>query len=58
MSEISKRQLHLYCTDEQWKEISDGLDKAGETETGKIRAGDLLRNILLNFVRNQNKTIK
>lgn len=51
MSEISKRQLHLYCTDEQWKEISDGLDAAGNTEAGKIRSGDLIRNILLNFVR-------
>jgi hypothetical protein len=51
MSETTKRQLHLYCNDEEFEEIMAGLEKACNTDAGKIRAGDMLKNILLKFVR-------
>ena len=50
--EMKKQQLHLYCTDTQWDKITTGLEKLCNTESGKIRAGDLLRNILLDAIKN------
>ena len=51
--EETKRLLHLYSTDDEWKEINEGLDRERLTESGKIRSGDLVRMILLNFVRDK-----
>ena len=51
--EETKRLLHLYSTDKEWKEINDGLEQRRITENGKIRSGDLVRMILLNFVRDK-----
>jgi len=52
--ERKKQQLHLYADEKEWQEITAGLDAACITDMGKIRSGDLLRSILLHFVK-QNK---
>jgi len=45
------RQLHLYSDDKEWEEITSGIDNECNTESGKLRSGDVLKNILLSFLR-------
>jgi hypothetical protein len=55
MEVLEKRQLHLYANEIEWKEITDSLESASITEFGKVRAGDLLKKILLDWARKNNQ---
>lgn len=50
-----KRGLHLYASDLEWKIIMDALDDFSLTELGKIRSGDALRLVLLEWAKNFKK---
>lgn len=56
MSEKHTYHLHAYCTDEEWKIISDAMEKAQKLPTGKIRQGDIVCTILIKWANSQNKT--
>jgi hypothetical protein len=50
-----KRLLHLYSTEAEQKEIEQAIDKAQLTESGKVRQGDVVRKVMLNWARNGGK---
>ena len=45
--ERQTRGLHLYASDEEWERINKIIDDRMSTELGKIRAGDVLRILIL-----------
>ena len=55
MDPLVKQQLHLYCTIPEWDEIKSAMEKEQNTPAGRIRSGDLLRTILLEWARKQKK---
>ena len=55
MEKTTKRMLYYYASDQDDIEIQEALYEARETPSGKVRGGDILRAILLNWARNGKK---
>jgi hypothetical protein len=55
MAESTVTTFYYVYSKEEADEIKEAIDKAREQDNGKIRQGDALRMILLNWARNGGK---
>ena len=51
MDAIKQQIIHPHCTDAELEEIKKALHDRRDTPTGRIRPGDVLRNVLLSWAR-------
>lgn len=55
MNNTEKFVLHLYCEPQEFNKIKMEIEKARQTDGGYIRAGDVLRNILVDWIEKNHK---
>ncbi len=52
-----KNNIHIYSTPEEWDMIKNAIDDERSTPTGRIRHGDAVRKIFLEWIELK-KTVK